>query len=88
MNQPFPVGGLGGAVSPPAGSGALPRRQMHFGNNLLKSGLKPVSGSLSTPPKSWCTKRLVFVRSYITNEKFGIASADWATRPARDQNWS
>ena len=67
----FSTGGLGGAVSPPAGSGAEPRRQMHFGNNLLKSGLKQVSGSPSTPPKSWCSKRLVFVRSYITKRKVG-----------------
>ena len=44
VNQPSPAGGLGGAVSPTAGSGAGPRRQTHFGNNLLKSGLKQVSG--------------------------------------------
>ena len=30
----------GGAVSPPAGSGAEPRRQTHFGNNLLRINLK------------------------------------------------
>ena len=36
--QPSPAGGLGGAVSPPTGSGAEPRRQTHFGNNLLKIG--------------------------------------------------
>ena len=28
--------GVGGAVSPPAGSGAEPRKQTHIGNNLLK----------------------------------------------------
>ena len=32
----FPMWGLGGAVSPPAGSGAEPRKQTHIGNNLLK----------------------------------------------------
>ena len=37
MTQPSPAGGLGGAVSP-SGSGAEPRRQTHFGNNLLKRG--------------------------------------------------
>ena len=30
----------GGAVSPPAGTGAESRKQTHFGNNLLKFGLK------------------------------------------------
>ena len=45
MNQPFPAGGAHSA--PSAGSGAEPRRQMHFGNNLMKSGLKQVSGSPS-----------------------------------------
>ena len=47
MNQRFPAGGFGGCCEPPAGSGADPRRQTHFGNNLLKSGLKQVSGSPS-----------------------------------------
>ena len=32
------LGVWGGAVSPPMGSGAEPRRQTHFGNNLLKIG--------------------------------------------------
>ena len=73
MNQPFPAGGLG-RCKPLAGSGAEPRRQTHFGNNLLKSDLKQVSGSPSTPPKSWCTKRLVFVRSYITKQKIRHSS--------------
>ena len=41
VTQRFPAGGLGGAVSPPTGSGAEPRKQTHFGNNLLKFGLKP-----------------------------------------------
>ena len=37
--QPSPAGGVGSAVSPPpAGSGAEARRQMYFGNNLLKIG--------------------------------------------------
>ena len=44
VNQPFPAGGFGGRREPPSGSGAEPRRQTHFGNNLLKSGLKQVSG--------------------------------------------
>ena len=38
--QFFPAGGMGGAESPPAGSGAEPRKQTHIGNNLLKIGLK------------------------------------------------
>ena len=42
VTQPFPAGGLGGAVSPPTGPGTEPRKQTHFGNNL-------VSGSPSTP---------------------------------------
>ena len=37
VTQPFPAGGLGGgAVSPPAGSGAEPRKQTHFGKNRLQ----------------------------------------------------
>ena len=44
VTQPYPAGdwggGGGGAVSPPAGTGAEPRKQTHFGNNLLKFGLK------------------------------------------------
>ena len=40
LTQPFPGWGLGGAVSPPAGSGAEPRRQAHFGKNLLQINLK------------------------------------------------
>ena len=60
MNQPFPAGGMEGTVSPPAGSGAEPRRQTHFGNNLLKSGLKQVSGSLSTSPKELVHKTAGF----------------------------
>ena len=31
MAQPSPAGGLGGAVSPPTGPGAEPRRQTHSG---------------------------------------------------------
>ena len=41
VTQPFPAGGLGqwGALEAPlAGSGAEPRRQTHFDNNLLKIG--------------------------------------------------
>ena len=38
--QPFPAGGLRGAVSPPAGSGAEPRRQTHFDKYLLQINLK------------------------------------------------
>ena len=40
VTQPFPAGGLGGAVSPPTGPGTEPRKQTHFGNNLFKFGLK------------------------------------------------
>ena len=36
QDQPFAAGGLGGAVSPPAGSGAESWRQADFDNNLLK----------------------------------------------------
>ena len=39
VTQSFPAGGLGG-VRPQAGPGAEPRRQTHFGNNLLKIYLK------------------------------------------------
>ena len=35
-NPTFSSWGSGGAVSPPAGSGAEPRRQTHFGKNLLR----------------------------------------------------
>ena len=35
QDQPFPAGGLG-SCKPPAGSGAEPRRQADFENNLLK----------------------------------------------------
>ena len=38
VTQPNSAGGLGRAVSPPAGSGAEPRKQTNFGNNLLKIG--------------------------------------------------
>ena len=51
VTQPFPAGGLGGAVSPPAGSGAEPRRQTHFGTNVLKINSKsgPFSVAIYTP---------------------------------------
>ena len=39
LTQSFPAGGLGGAVSPPSGSGAEPRRQTHFGKQNLEIGL-------------------------------------------------
>ena len=39
-NTTFSSWGSGGAVSPPAGSGAEPRRQTHFGQNLLRINLK------------------------------------------------
>ncbi len=45
LTQSFPAGGLGGAVSPPAGSGAAPRKQTHFGENILEINLK--SGLIS-----------------------------------------
>ena len=35
--QRLPAGGAGG---PPAGSGAEPRRQTHFGKNIFKIGWK------------------------------------------------
>ena len=38
-------GSGGGAVSPPAGSGAEPRKQTHFGENILEINLK--SGLIS-----------------------------------------
>ena len=40
INPTFSSWGSGDAVSPPAGSGAEPRRQTHFGNNLLQINLK------------------------------------------------
>ena len=40
VTQPFPAGGLGGALSPPAGSGAEPLRQTHFCKNILRINLK------------------------------------------------
>ena len=39
-NPTFSSWGSGGAVSPPAGCGAEPRRQTHFGKNLLRINLK------------------------------------------------
>ena len=39
-NPTFSSWGSGGAVSPPAGSGAEPRRQTHFGTNLLRINFK------------------------------------------------
>ena len=51
VTQHLPAGGLGGAVSPPAGSGAEPRRQIHFGTNVLKINSKsgPFSVTVYTP---------------------------------------
>ena len=51
VTQPVSAGGLGGAVSPPAGSGAEPRRQTHFGTNVLKINSKsgPFSVTVYTP---------------------------------------
>ena len=40
VTQPFPAGESGGAISPPAGFGAEPRRQTHFCKNLLRINLK------------------------------------------------
>ena len=47
----FSSGGLGGTVSPPAGSGAEHRRQTHFGTNVLKINSKsgPFSVAVYTP---------------------------------------
>ena len=57
VTQRYPAGGLGGAVSPPTGSGEEPRRQTHFGNNLLKigwkSGLWPGSPTTGTCTTHW-----------------------------------
>ena len=39
VTQPFPGGGLGD-VSPPARSGAEPRRQTRFGNYIIENWLK------------------------------------------------
>ena len=36
QDPPFAAGGLGGAVMPQRASGAEPRRQADFDNNLLK----------------------------------------------------
>ena len=54
VNQPFPAGGVGGAVSPPAGSGSEPRKRTHFGKNLLKINLK--SGLISVARQCMLTE--------------------------------
>ena len=53
----FSSWGFGGAVSPPTGSGAEPRSQTHFGNNLLKigwkSGLWIADYTPNSDPRCW-----------------------------------
>ena len=49
VNQPFAAGGVGGAVSPPGGGRAEPRKQTHFGKNILKSNLKSGRISVARP---------------------------------------
>ena len=59
VTQPFPAGGVGGTVSPPAWPArAEPWRQTHFGNNLLKIDWK--SGLWVADPISdvhWLVRR-------------------------------
>ena len=50
VTQPFPAG-VWGAVSPPAGSGAEPRRQTHFGTNVLKINSKSGPFRSSSVPR-------------------------------------
>ena len=100
MHNLSQLGVWGGAVSPPAGSGAEPRKQTHIGNNLLNIVvllynfiiiyLYNIGAQNSCiylynigAQNSW-----FFLEVTQQNEKLGIASADWATRAARDQNWS
>ena len=40
VTQICPAGGLGGAVSPPAGSGAEPRNQAHFWQQSIENWRK------------------------------------------------
>ena len=40
VTQRYPVGGLGGTASPPAGSGAEPRKQTHFWQQSIENWLK------------------------------------------------
>ena len=47
----------GGAVSPPTGPGAEPRKQTHFGNNLFKFGLKSGLWIAVYTPNSGAKKR-------------------------------
>ena len=49
VTQRIPAGVLGALQTPPAGSGAEPRRQTHFGNNILKLIENQVSLSQSIP---------------------------------------
>ena len=53
----FSSWGLGGAVSPSTGSGAEPRKQTHFGNNLFKFGLKSGLWIAVYTPNSGAKKR-------------------------------
>ena len=67
VTHPFPAGGLGVVSPPPAGSGAEPRRQTHFGENLwqinLKSGIfsvavyTPISDPISVV--QWLVRRKI-----------------------------
>ena len=52
-----------------------PRRQTHFGNNLLKSGLKQVSGSPSIRQRAGAQNSWFLFEVTYQNEKLGIASA-------------
>ena len=71
MNQPFPAGGFGGGCEPHSGvRGRAPEANAFWQSSIekwLKTGLWVAVYS----SKSWCTKQLVFVPSYITKRKIG-----------------
>ena len=84
----FPSYGSGDAVSPLVGSGAEPRKQTHIGNNVLKIVVLLYNFTIIYLYNIGAQNSWFFLEVTYQNEKLGIASADWATRPARDQNWS
>ena len=76
MTQTLPSGGLG-AVSSPAGCGAEPRRQTHFGNNLLKIGLK----SGISQAKNWGGEHFIWRPHQAEAEKWGSGAEKWGAFP-------
>ena len=66
----FSSWGSGGAVSPPAGPGAEPRRQTHFGKTLLKINLK--SGLFSVADYTPNSDPISYVH-WLVRRKIGSA---------------